>query len=360
MELQDFITQNTNYIQLFQNDKTLKIKKFQKDLILLKLKYNISKDISIPENEYWKMYCRGAVINTKLNKVVCLPPIKSIELELNDNYLNYLKMGNLQELIDGTMINLFHYNNEWIISTRSEIGGYNKWNNKSFKTMFNECFDYNYDNLNTKFCYSFVMRHTENRNISKIIENSICLVEVYDLENMKKIHTNDYPKDIIKVHNLDYINVVKQIENFDMNGNFNNKGFTIKVNNKRYKIINPHFEFVKSLKINYANDLLSYIELRKNGNLKYFLKYFPEKIDLFDDYREKIHILSNDIYSNYKSLFVFKNKDKKDVPYHLKPFVYEIHSEYLKTKKPTNWGYIKSYVHNLPSKRLVFSINYME
>ena len=62
------------------------------------------------------------------------------------------------------MINLFYHQNEWLVSTRSEIGGYNKWNNKkSFVlTMFDECSKLDYELLNKNMSYSFVMKHVEN------------------------------------------------------------------------------------------------------------------------------------------------------------------------------------------------------
>ena len=69
--------------------------------------------------------------------------------------------------------------------------------------------------------------------------------------------------------------------------------------------------------------------------------------------------MSNELYNNYKNVFVYKKQDKKDIPYHLKPFVYFVHSKYLKTKKPTTWQDIKDFIYKLESKRLIFSLNYM-
>ena len=52
------------------------------------------------------------------------------------------------------------------------------------------------------------------------------------------------------------------------------------------------------------NHLLNYIELRRNGNLKKYLRYFPEHQHLFNNYKEKIHSLSNDLYTTYKNVFI--------------------------------------------------------
>ena len=354
MELQKFIDHNPDYIDIFKK-KNLKIKKYKHDLIIVKKKYNdVSKVI-----EKWEKYCRGVVINTKSNKIVCIPPVKSTELK--DDFESYLKYEEIQELIDGTMINLFHINNEWIISTRSEIGGHNRWNQKkTFRQMFDECSKLDYDDLVKTNCYSFVMRHIENRNISKITKNELYLVEMYDLENeIERVSRVNYPDDILSCSNLFTPYIIGEIANFSGQCNFSIKGYTIKINSERYNIINPNYTKVENLNANSPNDLMNYIELRKNGNLKEYLIFYPEKSEIFKLYRNQIHELSNELYSNYKDVFIFKSKDKKEIPYHLKPFVFEIHSEYLKSKKPTSWQDIKGYIQNLPTKRLVFSMNYM-
>ena len=347
MELQVFITENKDYINLFKKEG-LKIIKY-KDLIVVKNYYDKPLTFS-DDNDYWKMYCRGAIIDTIKNKIICLPPVKSIE-NINEDY-EFVE--DIQCLVDGTMINLFNVNGEWLLSTRGEIGGNNKWiNNKSFKQMFNDCLDTDLDLLDKDCSYSFVMRHKDNRNVSPIKENEVYLVEIYKFGNeIKRLSLDKYPDNIQRINSDSMVNYESMVDNYDI------KGYTIKEGNKRYKIVNPEFERVRNLKVNMNNDLLNYIELRKNGNLKEYLKYFPEYSKIFDNYRGVIHNLSNELYNNYKDCFIFKKKEKKEIPYHLKPFVKEIHKKYIENKKPTTWQDIKDYIHQLPSKRLVFALNY--
>lgn len=347
MELQNYISENSDY------DKTLKergfiVKNFNKyDLKLIKYPYDKNVDTNTFER-----YLKGCIVDTKTNKVVMIPPIKS------DNLINYNMCVNgavIQELFDGTMINLF-YHNEWLISTRSEIGGKNKWvNKKSFKHMFDECLDQNmdYDKLDKDYCYSFVMRHKDNRNVSPIKKNELFLVEAYNLKNNERLNISDINigLDIEKINNISFNDLI-ELQSYEI------KGYTIKCGNKRYKKINPLFEKVKDLKPNMNNDFLNYIELRKNGNLKDYLKYFPEYSKSFNDYRNKIHNLSNELYNNYKNCYIFKNIEKKDIPYHLKPLTDDIHKIYTDTKNPIRWNDIKNYIHSLPSKKLMFALNY--
>ena len=356
MELQTYINTHENYISDFKklgfkvnSYKNLRIVSYPYDK---KPEYNSQDDI-------YKLYLKGAVIDINTNRVICLPPIKSLDISTeseNQDGAIY------QSLIDGTMINLFYHGDKWIISTRSEIGGYNKWTNKkSFRQMFDECCELDCDSLDKDMSYSFVMKHIENRNVSPVNNNELILVEVYNFSeyNVKKLEREEYPELNCIIHDI-YTDREELMTLFQ--GPvipYYIKGYTVKYDNLRYKWINPYFEEVRNLKINMNNHLLNYIELRRNGNLKKYLRYYPEHNHLFNNYKEKLHDLSNDLFTTYKNVFVHKSIDKKEIPYHLNPLVYDIHGRYLKTKIPTNWESVKDYIHTVPSKKLVFAMNYL-
>ena len=356
MELQTYINTHENYISDFKklgfkvnSYKNLRIVSYPYDK---KTEYNSQDDI-------YKLYLKGAVIDINTNRVICLPPIKSLDISTegeNQDGAIY------QSLIDGTMINLFYHGDKWIISTRSEIGGYNKWTNKkSFRQMFDECCELDCDSLDKNMSYSFIMKHIENRNVSPVNNNELILVEVYNFseDNVKKLEREEYPELNCTIHDSytdreEFMNLFQgPVIPYYI------KGYTVKYDNLRYKWINPYFEEVRNLKINMNNHLLNYIELRRNGNLKKYLRYYPEHNHLFNNYKEKLHDLSNDLFTTYKNVFVHKNIDKKEIPYHLNPLVYDIHGRYLKTKVPTNWESVKDYIHTVPNKKLVFAMNYL-
>tara|TARA_Y100000389_G_scaffold120659_2_gene118008 strand:+ start:1940 stop:3010 length:1071 start_codon:yes stop_codon:yes gene_type:complete len=356
MELQTYINTHENYISDFKklgfkvnSYKNLRIVSYPYDK---KPEYNSQDDI-------YKLYLKGAVIDINTNRVICLPPIKSLDISTeseNQDGAIY------QSLIDGTMINLFYHGDKWIISTRSEIGGYNKWTNKkSFRQMFDECCELDCDSLDKDMSYSFVMKHIENRNVSPVNNNELILVEVYNFseDNVKKLEREEYPELNCIIHDIytDREELMKLFQGPVIP--YYIKGYTVKYDNLRYKWINPYFEEVRNLKINMNNHLLNYIELRRNGNLKKYLRYYPEHNHLFNNYKEKLHDLSNDLFTTYKNVFVHKSIDKKEIPYHLNPLVYDIHGRYLKTKIPTNWESVKDYIHTVPSKKLVFAMNYL-
>tara|TARA_B100001094_G_scaffold91513_1_gene87501 strand:+ start:2045 stop:3103 length:1059 start_codon:yes stop_codon:yes gene_type:complete len=349
MELQRFLDQNDNYLTLFKEHHLIVKRDRKNNLCLVKNNYNKPLD-SRDENDSWKMYCRGAIINTETNQVVCLPPVKA--REINHDEIDSSD-HEIQELIDGTMVNLFYHKDQWMISTRSEIGGYNKWlNKKSFRTLFDECCKIHYEELNPLHSYSFVMRHIENRNVSPIAMNELYLVEVYSFEEgIQRFSQDDYPKQFLSYNILATVPDLSNVP-------FSTKGYTLKKDSQRYKIINPKFTYVKELKMNHNTLMYNYLELRKNGALKEYLQYFPEHCYVFGSYRDKVHNLSNDLYSTYKNTYIYKNNEKKEIPYHLKPLIREIHQQYLSTKNPTTWDNIKDYIYKLPSKKLMFAMNH--
>ncbi len=117
MELQNYINNHENYISDFKR-LGFKVNSF-KNLKIISYPYDKCPEYKSKDDLY-KLYLKGAVINSTTNQVICLSPIKS--LDLNDTIEN--QDGTIyQSLIDGTMINLFYHDDKWLISTRSEIGG---------------------------------------------------------------------------------------------------------------------------------------------------------------------------------------------------------------------------------------------
>ena len=98
------------------------------------IKYPYEKNVN---TENYERYLKGCIVDSLTNRIVMVSPVKAGTL--NDTNID-LNVCQIQELFDGTMINMFYHNDEWLLSTRSDIGCKNKWTNKkSFKQMFDEC-----------------------------------------------------------------------------------------------------------------------------------------------------------------------------------------------------------------------------
>ena len=358
MELQNYIFNTPDYINKLKSDGFI-VKNFNKYNLKL-IKYPYDKDVN---TNSWERYCKGAIVDTTNNKLIVVPPCKSSILNINNFELNQDCI--IEELYDGTMINLFYNNNgidgsQWLLSTRSDIGLNNKWSNKSFKQLFKECSTIDYDKLNKEYTYSFVMQHKENRNVSIVNENCIILVEVHNtLLQMVDIDTIE-PNGFLKVinHKIDNLNEYINISNINNFNTFSWKGFTIKKDGKRYNYLNEIFEQVKKLKVNSNNPLYNYIELYKNDNIQNFLYYFGEYLDLFNKYRMVFDVFLNDLYKHYVDNKINKSIEYKECPFQLKPLIYELHGLYLNDFKTINKKRVDEYVNSIDTERLVFVVKY--
>lgn len=374
MELQGFINNNNDYLTEFKKNGLYVRKYSNRGLCIVKMHYNKEYDI---ENNPWLKYCRGVVIDIKTNKIVCLPPEKASEINVINNTENipldikenindfqkvideYDESFEYQPLFDGTMVNMFYHNDEWLISTRSNIGGKNSWDGKrSFLDMFLEIHGVDwFNNLNKKYCYSFLMHHVNNRNVSPIEQNMIFLIENYEIKDdvIIKQPLVDIDEKIVTNFQL----AKEMLNGYQTELSFGVKGLTIKTGNKRINWLNPKFLYVKTLKMNYNHKFLNYIMLKQRRLLTEYLNYFPEDRFLFDEYRQEYNIIKQKLYDSYVSRYILKEIENKDIAYPLKPLIYEIHGFYLKTKQKITMKIISDYLHQFDGKKILFIRNYL-
>ena len=80
---------------------------------------------------------------------------------------------------------MFYHEDDWIISTRSNIGAKNKWDGKvPFHELFKSVNGIEWFNLlNKDHCYSFTLQHRNNRIITHVLQNFIFMNEIYNLSD---------------------------------------------------------------------------------------------------------------------------------------------------------------------------------
>ena len=379
MELQHFINENNDYIHQFKEHKLFVRKYSQKGLCIVKGHYKRDYDY---KNNPWIKYCRGAVIDINTHKVICIPPEKaqtSNIIDLNHSgkivYIpteklhrvknidevinNFDEKNEYQALVDGTMVNMFYHNDEWMISTRSNIGAKNSWDGKqSFLKMFLEINGSDWlEDLNKEYCYSFLLHHVNNRNVSPIDTNCIFLIENHHISNgeIKKVELQEIPN-ILNIYKI----TKEQLYSYNTDIFYGIKGFTIKTPDGRINWINPNYEYVKDLKMNHNDKYLNYISLKQKRLLTQYLTYFPEDRFLFDKYRDEFNHIKMILYERYVSRFISKKIETKDIEYPLKPLVYELHEHYKNNGEKINLKIVSDYMHNLDGKRMMFIINHLK
>ena len=282
--------------------------------------------------------------------------MKSIKSD-HDILMN--KDTEISRMYDGTMINLFYHNGKWILSTRSFIGANNYWNKtskKSFREMFNECF-HQYDELDHTHSYSFVLQHKDNSNITPVTDNKVILVEEYSYENgyPERIDITRYSR-TYQISNI-YKNY-HELKKVELDIQQYDKGFNIFKDGVRQVYITDDYKYVFDLKPNQNNKMFIFLTLYKQRKLNEYLTVYTDDRKLFDIYRNKYEIMRNELYSNYCKCFIEKSVDKKDVPYQLKPLIYELHDIYKSTGQKINYKLINDYLQNMNVKRITFVLNY--
>ncbi len=365
----------------FSNNKYYIIKK-RNDFTIIK--YN-KKNLTV-DNENSVGLFRSVIMND--DNIVAFAPQKSV------NYNNFIAQHEfndcyITEYVDGTMINIFYNNKKldengettpgWEFCTRSNIGAkcrYNLDTQKTFYDMFldaciEEKLDFNI--LNKECCYSFVLQHPDNKIVKHIEKPKLILTRVYSFNSENEIFdVTEEEKNIDIDTPRTLYNINKNVSNWldftelcsGENLPFDEVGFVIyNKEGVRTKIRNIAYEKVKRLKGNLQKMFLQYLTLRKSGQLRNFLRYFPEYKDNFELYKQKLYKWTYQLFDHYVDTFILKKKRLKECPFEFKPILYNIQKEYLEMLKPNNkkitFKYLTGYVHDcIPPKKLMFCINY--
>lgn len=302
--------------------------------------------------------------------------------------LDYLNEFDVSYMVDGTMINVFWNpnTNDWEIATRSNIGANCSYNTEyTFRYMFLDCMnkcDLSFDMLDKNVSYSFVFQHPDNRIVENIQRHQIYLIAIFKFDGHKVTYKkNDIfesSKDIL----IDLKSLKEQTDEEDFKTNLDNMikdmymqnsvvereefipgiMFINKKTGERTKIRNKSYEYIRRLKGNSNKDQFKYYSLRKMGQVKEYLKHFPEDSQKFHDMMKVVHEWTNNLFQYYIDCFINKTKHVKEYPYEFVPHICGLHDIYLKQLRPQgqyiNKYQVIQYVNNLEPERLMFAINY--
>ena len=322
--------------------------------------------------------CRGIILEKNTNKLVCVPPPKSEKVEIFNNVS--IEKTMYEEFIEGTMINIFKYDGQVYMATRSCIDALcNFYSNKTFNALFSEVIELSkFNSIDDNMNLSFVLQHPENTIVTQYEKPEITLVYGVTINDEKVINYNlQHLKQILKDKDTDLdfkipnqYKVNSHIEVYDILNSMNhiNPGVILKnieYNYLRSKIWNQHYSYVRKLKGNSASKKYMYLELRKNNAIKEYLNYFPDDSEQFEIYRLELYDTTNKLFNFYQNWKVRKNSDGKhkyqkvtEIDYEYRPLCIDLHEAFKKTKQITDKRAVINYIKNLPVAKLLFVINY--
>ena len=384
------------------NNNEYKIIKYSKDVIKSLAVSNYDEYLSVSK-------CRSVIVIN--NKVVCFAPEKSLDYSY---FVNSYSTENswLEDYIDGTMINVFYDNikQTWEIATRSTVGGnivffndvknykyfdnnnyFKDYYNLTFRSMFFEaCNICNLDLncLDEKYVYSFVLQHPFNRIVTPIVSPVIYLVKVYEIThpinnvlsviNLDQVTINEIniqsllncPPYIFLNSNIKFVNKYPvtnfaEIRDYYESGNagYNCVGcFLYSKDGIRSKIRNASYEEVRKLRGNQPKLQFNYLSLKQQNKVGEFLQYYPEHTVIFNKFKLALYYYTSNLFMNYISCFIRKEKPLKEYEFEYKSHMYKLHEKYKTELKPVNKiidkKYVIDYVNALHPAQQMFIINY--
>ena len=384
------------------NNNEYKIIKYSKEVISSLAKTDFAEYLAISK-------FRSVIVRN--NKVVCFAPEKSLDYSF---FVNAYSTENswLEDYIDGTMINVFYDNikQTWEIATRSTVGGnivffndvknykyfdnnnyFKDYYNLTFRSMFFEaCNICNLDLncLDEKYVYSFVLQHPFNRIVTPIVSPVIYLVKVYEIihpinnvlsvNNLDKVTINEIniqsllncPPYIFLNSNIKFVNKYpltsfEEIKSYYESGNagYNCVGcFLYSKDGTRSKIRNASYEEVRKLRGNQPKLQFNYLSLKQQNKVGEFLQYYPEHTVIFNKFKLALYYYTSNLFMNYISCFIRKEKPLKEYEFEYKSHMYKLHEKYKTELKPQSKiidkKFVIDYVNGLHPAQQMFIINY--
>ena len=296
-----------------------------------------------------------------------------------------------EEIVDGTMINLFYDNetNKWEIATKSSFGANNNFfintiNNthndqNTFRSLFFDVcktIEFDYKTLPHEYSYSFVFQHPLNRIVVPITQHKLYLIAAYSIDNDKLNVTKLSDSETTVIFNNTKVLFPQpySFETYDdnqalicfMNEDYKNVGIMVNhvLTGERTKLLNPNYEFVHGLRGNQPKPQYRLLELMKNNKITPYLRYFPEDKEQFNSVKEEVYKFTEELHSKYIQCYIKKKKpllefEKKQFHTHMYNLHHDIYKEKLQEKnKHVTKQVVIDYINSLPTPLLMSALNY--
>lgn len=292
--------------------------------------YNINIKKNKINNNPQLNFCNGIILEKETNKTIC--NIFSVVKEYPDSY-NYNNFEELcvEEAIDGTLIKVYYYNDQWRVATNRCIDAKTAFwiCNQSFYDLFMEAAkSINFAHLNKTYSYAFILQHPKNRNVTKYNKTNIVYIYSYDnVNNVEVVDESllflDRPK---KFKFASWDEMMSSLSTM----NYSQEGYMIYNKNREItKIVNPNFKMVKDMKGNTPDMVYRCLVLYKLGKMDEFLGIYPEYTHNFNYIKTFLYNLSNKIYMLYTSRHV--KKQPVSVPPHYDIILNHLHKDYIQS-----------------------------
>jgi hypothetical protein len=122
------------------------------------------------------------------------------------------------------------------------------------------------------------------------------------------------------------------------------------------------YEEVRKLRGNQPKLQFNYLTLKQQNKVGEFLQYYPEHTVIFNKFKLAVYHYTNNLFMNYISCFVRKEKPLKEYEFEYKTHMYKLHEKYKTELKPNQKAidkkFVIDYVNALHPAQQMFLINY--
>jgi hypothetical protein len=129
-----------------------------------------------------------------------------------------------------------------------------------------------------------------------------------------------------------------------------------KTQTPRFKVLNTEYAVRRKLLGNTPNMYLRYLECLANGTATEFKTTFPNLSSYSVKVETCLENITKDVFDIYVHKFMKKNKEVF-INFYLRPFVYELHGNFMKTQKKVTLDIVKETFMKYHPKRINFILN---
>lgn len=308
---------------------------------------------------------RSVVWDNVNNRPLCVAPPKAEMTAVPTGTGESSKFTLVQDFLDGTMINVFRTFAEpdrLQLATRSTLGAGGKfYTNSTFEQMFNDALGA--VGLNQKILLtllptptedvpsvfvSFLLQHPDHRVVARCHSPRVFAVHVGWVSSDATVTIDETLESTPSLFRFSLLSQpmtgfhsIDDLKSF-FQGLVATKGWfwqglTFKDGNgNRWRLRNPNYSYLRSLRGSEATNVERFLRLRSESKVGEYLKHYGEDRDAFWRMEERLRQATRDVYAAYCA--VHKSRDFKlaDVPKSVQPCVFRLHSHYLEHLKPNN------------------------
>ncbi len=315
------------------------------DLIIVK--YN--KENKYSDNDYIRC-SRGIILDTLTKKIVNYSLDGDISFDNFKNKVNWSDVV-IENVLDGTMINLYYYKDKWNIATKFSSNAYESKfrSNKTFGNLFEEVVDLNNLKLDNKFSYTLLLQHVDNRIVTNIVENKVYYLESVNLTTGEKVFQDiGLPSVNVLFYNGKGLNVNSYDELVNYLNNelsWENPGLMLYSKDRKWrcKLKNHKYDYIAGLIQNQIN--ISYLALgtlistQKQQEWNELIKYFPEYESYYTEIYNKYNTYLDNLLDYYIRCKIKPDREFIDLPKQYKKTLVEVHNRYKQEKSKGNHLY---------------------